>query len=324
MPANDGQKPTQIFTPRNTILLIISLIVIMLLSSFIGYTIAQKTNTKSITTETSLDNKMMSDTAKSSTLNTSSNPALVAPKDTTPTIAPVATTQPEVWTGEITLKPKNAEKFDYSVSTKIYESSTVGKAKVDLKKSASDLTKFNMYIVNKNLKYYDNGKMFDDVKNFINNGENFKNENGLGYLDAQTVNIDNFGKPQTPEYGKYFNGVTKTFLFTTNSEVYGLSPKISPIKEIEYKGTDKAIVLATTGGLNILAIKGDNLIQLSSYYYKSDGPISFDGTLGYCEAKKLGQSVEAEKCGAIGIINSTNKEKIINDTAQELLATFAL
>ena len=271
---------------------------------------------------------MMSDTAKSSqtqitTANTSSNPALVAPKDTTPTIAPVATTQPEVWTGEITLKPKNADKFQYSVSTKIYESSTIGKVRIDFKNTPSDSRNPTMFIVNKNLKYNDNSKKFNDMLGLIKDGENFKNENGKGYLDVQNVNIDKFNNPNTEDTTKYITGLTTEFLFTTTSEAYGLTPKLYPIKQIEYKGVDKAVVVATTGGVNILAVKGDNLIRLTSKY-KSDKPLASEENTNLCNSKNLGQGPETEKCYAIGLINNPDLEKIINDTAQELLATFAL
>ena len=201
MPANHGQKPTQIFTPRNTILLITSLLIIMLLSSFIGYIVAQKTSTKSTVKETSSDNKMMSDTAKSpqtqiTTANTSSNPALVAPKDTAPTTTtPVAVIQPEAWTGEITLKPKNADKFKKEVSILKFEGcgnpgvvSFTEPEKYYKQDNApiAELPRYNgseMIIINKNLKpqgvYKDSFKLALDN---LENGSNSSNKDFLGSI----------------------------------------------------------------------------------------------------------------------------------------------
>ena len=328
MPANDGQKPTQIFTPRNTILLIISLIVIMLLSSFIGYTIAQKTNTKSITTETSLDNKMMSDTAKSSTLNTSSNPALVAPKDTTPTIAPVATTQPEVWTGEITLKPRNADTMIKEVSKTLsnypsdnrdngfcgnsgivtYKPLSSQYKKDDGRGNIDTYYSQKITIINKNLPFEDQlfGNIFNLEVDYLNKGGVF----------AKTDKVDL--SRDTPFNNSSFNFVTGCRL-----EFYPSGVTLEKPKEFKAKDYEIAVYGVDQFGVYIKGKKGDNIV-----YMTTGSSLINNVNIQNCEIKFPSQGIsyteEAIKCIVEVTKSKFDYQKSIDEALQELQIVFAL
>lgn len=225
--------------------------------------------------------------------------------------------KPEIWTGNITIIPKNTKLFKTVSEAGPYKAN-LGKVYFNLDNDINSWPK--MSIINKNLDLYkrDSSQLdnLDLIKKFIDESSNIK------YLDVKDIDLDKFDdqNPDSSINKSLISGGNVDFIFSSNSEYYSSNPKVSSIRKIEYPGTDKAIVLPTIYGIYILAYKGDNLIQLQQLY--KNRPIPNKSQLDLCS--KYGQSPEAEKCGASSLINWVGLENAITESAIELLEIFTL
>jgi hypothetical protein len=300
-----SETQNQSTKPKKSLkLLIVSgLILLAIISGIFGYGINQY-----LSSRTSSNLQFAVGKATSEIENKIENPK---PESSLP--SPTIPSKQEVWTGEITLKPKDANKFEKKVVDRIKDGFDKiecpyidGTTKYSYKSSqpigkenyseTDALNSGNMIIVNKNLDYSSNKfATFDEL--------------------LASISLIEFTK-QPIDFTQY------NFLTTCQQEFYG-GPVIINQKKLDVSkyGYDTGKQIIDNDRVNLLLKKGDNIVLLWKFLDGYDGK-----TVNECSTgnSATGFSDEQIKC----IKEKLVVDKTFNDLAeyktQELLTTFAL
>jgi hypothetical protein len=296
---NQSQKPKKSYK----LFIISGLILLAIISSIFGYGINQYLSSKP-----SSNLQLAVDKATKEIENKVENPK---PESSLPTLT--TPPKPEVWTGEITLKPKNVDKFDKKVVNAVRDGFDKigcpyidGTTKFQYKSSQpsgqenySEIDALNsgsMVVINKNLNYSNNKfATYDELLNSLSSIE----------LPKQKVDF-----------------IQYNFLTSCQQEFYG-GPVIINQKKIDVSkyGYDSGKELIDNDRVNLLLKKGDNLVLLSksldSYDVKalSECPIGNSAT---------GFSDEQINCIKKKLENDKKFIDLAEYKTQQLLSTFAL
>jgi hypothetical protein len=296
---NQSSKPK-----KSLKLLIVSgLILLAVISSILGYGINQY-----LSSRPNSNLQLAVGKATSEIENKIENPK---PESSLPT--PTIPSKPEMWTGEITLKPKNVDKFDKKVVNAVKDGFDKigcpyidGTTKFQYKSSqpsgqenyseSDALNSGSMVVINKNLNYNNNKfATFDELLNSISSLE----------LPKQKVDFTQYN-----------------FLASCQQEFYG-GPVIINQKKIDVSkyGYDSGKQITDNDRINLLLKKSDNLVLLSKSLDGYDGK-----ALNECPTGNSATGFSDEQINCIKM--KLENDKMFIDLAeyktQQLLNTFAL
>jgi hypothetical protein len=264
--------------------------------SFIAVNNTKKEEPKSVTIKESDKSTVSNDLEVTNV----TNPRLTVAQDSAgTTVTPV-----EKWTGEITLSPKNANKFKKIVTPKLkdYECGIYGQVTYNATPDSDNNFVKLMKIYNINLPGIEKGIPSDTTY-------------AKAYLSGVPALLNNKVDQEYVDSFYYLNNQTCNRELEFPSLVV-----IDPYKinSIEY---DTALVYASEQSVSILAKKGDNYVILSDGL--SNNFINKDCTEKF-STNLPGISTEARKCLRQYYSQNSEYKSLVDDKVQELLTIFAL